>query len=153
MKSILALNCGSSSLKFKLTKFYQEKKSKSDGQSVIAQIIACPEAVPPGATVLTATRNGYGKRTALTEYPTHRRGGQGVISIQVTERNGPVVGSCIVGEGDEVMLITSGGTLIRTRSAEISTIGRNTQGVRLIEPGEGQHLAGMEKIAEAEEEG
>ncbi len=120
-------------------------------QSVIALIIAGADE-PAEATVLTATRNGYGKRTALTEYTPHHRGGQGMISIQVSERNGPVVGACIVAPEDQAMLITSGGTLIRTRVKEISVVGRNTQGVRLIGLDEGGYLAGLERIAEADEE-
>src|SRR5690606_28649142 len=115
-------------------------------------LIIAGKGINESASVLTVTQNGYGKRTKLSEYPTHRRGGQGVISIQVTERNGPVVGACLVDEGDEVMLISDGGTLIRTRVKEISVIGRNTQGVRLIEMGEGEKLAGIEKIEESEEE-
>ncbi|GAB4510000.1 MAG: DNA gyrase subunit A [Sulfuricaulis sp.] len=121
-------------------------------QSVIALIIACPDAVSTATTVLTATKNGYGKRTPLEDYPKHRRGGQGVISIQVNERNGPVVSACVVGDEDQAMLITSGGTMIRTRVKEVSTVGRNTQGVRLIETEEGEHLAGLERVAESEEE-
>ncbi len=120
-------------------------------QSVIALIIAAPDEVAEAA-VLTATRNGYGKRTPLAEYTKHRRGGQGMISIQVSTRNGPVVGACIVAPEDQAMLITSGGTLIRTRVKEISVVGRNTQGVHLIDLGEGEHLAGLERIAEADEE-
>ena len=121
-------------------------------QSVIALIIACPDAVSGATTVLTATKNGYGKRTPLADYPKHRRGGQGVISIQVNERNGPVVSACVVGDEDQAMLITSGGTLIRTRVKEISIVGRNTQGVTLIGLEEGEHLAGLERVAESEEE-
>ncbi|KPL27280.1 MAG: DNA gyrase subunit A [Acidithiobacillales bacterium SM1_46] len=121
-------------------------------QSVIAQIIACPEGASETAAVLTATRNGYGKRTPLVDYPKHHRGGQGVISIQVTERNGPVVGACIVEEEDEVMLISSGGVLIRTRVKEISVVGRNTQGVNVMEMSVEEHLVGMEKVAESEGE-
>ena len=119
-------------------------------QSVIALIIAASGQTAE-ATVLTATRNGYGKRTALTEYTKHRRGGQGMISIQVSARNGAVVGACIVAPEDQAMLITSGGTLIRTRVKEISVVGRNTQGVHLIDLGEREHLAGLERIAEADE--
>ena len=119
-------------------------------QSVIALIIAASDQTAE-ATVLTATRNGYGKRTPLTEYTKHRRGGQGMISIQVSTRNGAVVGACIVAPEDQAMLITSGGTLIRTRVKEISIVGRNTQGVHLIDLGDGEHLAGLERIAEADE--
>ena len=121
-------------------------------QSVIALIIACPDAVSAVTTVLTATKNGYGKRTPLEDYPKHRRGGQGVISIQVSERNGAVVSACVVGDEDQAMLITSGGTMIRTRVKEISIVGRNTQGVRLIGTEEGEHLAGLERVAESEDE-
>jgi DNA gyrase subunit A len=123
-----------------------------EGQSVIAQIIACPEGASETAAVLTATRNGYGKRTPLVDYPKHHRGGHGVISIQVIERNGPVVGACIVEEEDEVMLISSGGVLIRTRVKEISVVGRNTQGVNVMEMSAEEHLVGMEKVAESEGE-
>ncbi|MBI3546199.1 MAG: DNA gyrase subunit A [Gammaproteobacteria bacterium] len=124
----------------------------NENQSMIALIIVCPESVNAAATVLTATKHGYGKRTDLTDYPKHRRGGQGVISIQVTERNGPVVSACVVADEDQAMLITSGGTLIRTPVKDISVVGRNTQGVRLIGLEEGEHLAGLEKVAESEEE-
>jgi DNA gyrase subunit A len=96
------------------------------GQKVIALII-----VDEGS-VLTATENGYGKRTLVSDYPSHGRGGQGVISIQGSERNGDVVGAVLVEDEDEIMLISNGGTLVRTRINEISTMGRNTQGVRLI---------------------
>ncbi len=123
-----------------------------EGQAVIALIITCPDATGETATVLTATKNGYGKRTPLADYPKHRRGGQGVISIQVNERNGTVVSACVVNDEDQAMLITSGGTLIRTRVKEISTVGRNTQGVRLIGLEEGEHLAGLEKVAESEDD-
>jgi DNA gyrase subunit A len=75
-----------------------------------------------------------------------------VISIQASERNGTVVGACLVGEGDQVMMITSGGIMIRTRVKEISEVGRNTQGVRLIEPDAGEFLAGIEKVVESEED-
>ncbi|MFL6653782.1 MAG: DNA gyrase subunit A [Sulfurifustis sp.] len=122
-----------------------------EGQKVVSLIIVDKNGAGETATVLTATRNGYGKRTLLTEYPAHRRGGQGVISIQASERNGPVLSACIVDQDDEVMLITDGGTLIRTRVKEISVIGRNTQGVRLIELSGEEHLAGLEKVLESDE--
>ena len=123
-----------------------------DAQAVVSLIIVDKGAAAESLTVLTATRNGYGKRSGLAEYPVHRRGGQGVISIQGSERNGEVLGACLVDTADEVMLITDGGTLIRTRVKEISVIGRNTQGVRLIELSEAERLAGLEKVAETEEE-
>jgi len=115
-----------------------------EGQKVIALIIAAEGAV------LTTTENGYGKRTLVSEYPVQARGGQGVISIQTSERNGNVVGAALVSEEDEVMLITDGGTLIRTAAKGISVQGRNTQGVRLISLGENEKLAGIEPIAEPE---
>ncbi|MDX1487464.1 MAG: DNA gyrase C-terminal beta-propeller domain-containing protein, partial [Acidiferrobacterales bacterium] len=119
------------------------------GQSVISSIIAGADI--GDATVLTATKNGYGKRTLLTDYPRHRRGGQGVISIQVNKRNGPAIGTCLTTGEDEVMLITNAGKLIRTRTREISIVGRNTQGVHLIDLGPGESLAGLEKVAESPE--
>ncbi|MDH5325792.1 MAG: DNA gyrase subunit A [Gammaproteobacteria bacterium] len=119
-----------------------------DEQKVISLIIG------DVGTVLTGTENGYGKRTAVDNYPVQGRGGQGVVSIQVNERNGQVVGAVLVNDDDETMLISSGGTLIRTRVAEISVQGRNTQGVRLIGLGEGEKLVGLERIVdERDEEG
>jgi DNA gyrase subunit A len=98
--------------------------------------------------VLTATENGFGKRTALGEYPRHGRGGQGVISIQTSERNGKVVGAVLVEDTDEVMLISTGGVLIRTSVAQIREMGRSTQGVTLIALSDGEKLAGIERIEE-----
>ncbi len=109
-------------------------------QKVISLIIATE------GDILTATENGYGKRTAIADYPRHGRGGQGVISIQTTARNGDVTGAELVGAEDEVMLITTSGTLVRTRVDEISIMGRNTQGVKLISLGEGEKLSGIERI-------
>lgn len=116
------------------------------GQKVISLIIASQ------GDVLTATENGYGKRTPIDEYPRHGRGGQGVISIQTTERNGPVVGAELVQPGDEVMLITTSGTLVRTPVDDISVMGRNTQGVRLISLGQGEKLSGIERIVNMQDE-
>ena len=105
--------------------------------------------VPQGeGAILTATANGYGKRTAQDEYPTKSRATLGVISIQVSERNGKVVGAIQVDEQDEIMLITNGGTLVRTRVSEVSIIGRNTAGVRLIRTMEGEEVVSLERIAE-----
>jgi DNA gyrase subunit A len=115
-----------------------------DGQRVIALIIADEHAV------LTATENGFGKRSLVSDYPVHGRGGQGVISIQTTERNGEVVGAVLVSDEDEVMLITDGGTLIRTAANGISVLGRNTQGVKLISLDEQEKLVGLERIEEPE---
>jgi DNA gyrase subunit A len=96
--------------------------------------------------ILTATENGYGKRTALSEYRISGRGGQGVISIQVTERNGKVVSAILVNPDDEVMLISDKGTLVRVPVEEISLIGRNTQGVRLIQLSDDEVLVSLERI-------
>ena len=112
-------------------------------QYVISLVVVAPE-----GAILTATEQGYGKRTLVDEYRQTGRGGQGVISIQVNERNGQVVGACQVVDNDEVMLITNGGTMVRTRVNEISIVGRNTQGVILIRLDEGEQLAGLQAIAE-----
>jgi len=114
------------------------------GQQVISLINVT------GGDVLTVTEQGYGKRTAIEDYPTHGRGGQGVISIQTNERNGAVVGAVQVSSDNEIMLISDNGTLVRTRVAEISCLGRNTQGVRLIKLSKGENLIGVEKIVDVE---
>jgi DNA gyrase subunit A len=101
--------------------------------------------------VLTATENGYGKRTPIAEYSRHGRGGQGIIAIETSERNGKVVAAQLVTEGDEIMLITTGGVLIRTRVKEIRQMSRATQGVTLINLDEGERLTGLEKIVEADD--
>ncbi len=115
-----------------------------EGQRVVCMLAAKDES----RAVLTATTNGYGKRTAMSEYPRHGRGGQGVIAIQVSERNGPVIGAVLVDEHDQVMLISTGGVLIRTAVAQIREMGRSTQGVTLISLDAGEKLAGMERIEE-----
>ena len=102
--------------------------------------------------LLSATENGYGKRTAIEDFPLQGRGGQGVIAIQTTERNGRTVGAIQVAEEDEVMLISSGGTLVRTPVSDISVIGRNTQGVALIRLEDGQRLVGLARIESVEDD-
>ncbi|WP_318440926.1 DNA topoisomerase (ATP-hydrolyzing) subunit A [Photobacterium leiognathi] len=102
--------------------------------------------------VLTVTENGYGKRTELAEYPAKSRATQGVVSIKVSERNGSVVGAVQAEDGDEFMMITNGGTLVRTRVAEVSRVGRNTQGVTLIRTAEDEQVVGLQRIDEPEEE-
>ncbi len=119
-----------------------------EGQKVISMLVADNET----QTVLTATENGFGKRTAIAEYTRHGRGTQGMIAIQTTERNGKVVGAVLVGDEDEIMLISTGGVLIRTSVKQIREMGRSTQGVRLIDLDEGTKLAGVERVAEKEEE-
>lgn len=116
----------------------------AEGQKVISLIIVENNE----STILTATENGYGKRTAVEDYPQKSRGGVGVISIQVSERNGAVVGAVAVENEDEIMLISDQGTLIRTPVGDISIFGRNTQGVRLVNLNEDEHLAGLERIVD-----
>jgi DNA gyrase subunit A len=118
-----------------------------NGDKVVSLIVPRGE-----GAILTATENGYGKRTALTEYPTKSRGTQGVRSIKVDERNGKVIDAIQVEDTDQIMLITNGGTLVRTRVAEVSIIGRNTGGVRLIRTGEDETVVGLQRIAESDEE-
>jgi DNA gyrase subunit A len=113
------------------------------GQKVISLII-----VDKDSTILTATDHGYGKRTPVSDYVVKGRGGVGVISIQTTERNGKVVGAVSVNDDDEIMLISNQGTLIRTPVADVSVMGRNTQGVRLVTLGEGENLASIERIVD-----
>ncbi|MBK1820368.1 DNA gyrase subunit A [Burkholderia orbicola] len=118
-----------------------------DGQQVIAMLVAGSEE----QTVLTATENGYGKRTPITEYTRHGRGTKGMIAIQTSERNGKVVAATLVDAEDQIMLITTAGVLIRTRVSEVREMGRATQGVTLISLDEGTKLSGLQQIAEAEE--
>jgi DNA gyrase subunit A len=112
-------------------------------------------AIQDEGRILTVTENGYGKRTNVDEYPLHRRGGQGVISIQCSDRNGSVVGAVQVADDDQIMLITDAGTLVRTRVEEVSVLSRNTQGVTLINVGEQEKVIGIERIeilAESQED-
>ena len=102
--------------------------------------------------ILTATQNGYGKRTKLEEYPTKSRNTKGVISIKVSERNGKVVAATQVVDTDQIMLITDAGTLVRTRVSEVSIVGRNTQGVRLIRTSENEHVVSLERICDVDNE-
>ncbi|KVT54596.1 DNA gyrase subunit A [Burkholderia ubonensis] len=118
-----------------------------DGQQVIAMLVAGSEE----QSVLTATENGYGKRTPITEYTRHGRGTKGMIAIQTSERNGKVVAATLVDAEDQIMLITTAGVLIRTRVSEIREMGRATQGVTLISLDEGTKLSGLQQIAEAED--
>jgi DNA gyrase subunit A len=117
-----------------------------EGQQVIALLVAENEQ----QSVLTATENGYGKRTPITEYTRHGRGTKGMIAIQTSERNGKVVAATLVEAADEIMLITTGGVLIRTRVAEIREMGRATQGVTLIAVEDGTKLSGLQRILESD---
>jgi DNA gyrase subunit A len=116
-----------------------------EGQRVIALLVAESEQ----QSVLTATQNGYGKRTPISEYTRHGRGTKGMIAIQTSERNGKVVAATLVEPNDEIMLITTTGILIRTRVAEIREMGRATQGVTLISVGDGGKLSGVQKVVES----
>jgi DNA gyrase subunit A len=117
------------------------------GQELISLIVV------GDGLVLTASANGYGKLTPLEDFPQHGRGGQGVIALQTTERNGEMVAALQVNSDHELMLISSTGTLVRTPVGEISIVGRNTQGVRLIRLGEGERLTGVERIDSLPEDG
>ena len=118
------------------------------GQRVISMLVAEDEQ----QSVLTATENGFGKRTPIVEYTRHGRGTKGMIAIQQSERNGQVVAAALVRPDDEVMLISTGGVLIRTLVKSIREMGRSTQGVTLINLGDGEKLAGLERVVEREEE-
>jgi DNA gyrase subunit A len=101
--------------------------------------------------VLVASENGYGKRTAIEDFPVYGRGGQGVIGIQASDRNGQIVGAVQVTENEEMMLISNQGTLVRSKVSEVSILGRNTQGVRLIRLRNEELLTGLERVDEPEE--
>jgi DNA gyrase subunit A len=131
----------------------------AQGQEVIAMLVAPSEAdaqllAVEGSlpSVLTATENGYGKRTPLAEYTRHGRGTKGMIAIQTSDRNGKLVAASLVTEDDQIMLITTGGILVRTRIAEIREMGRSTQGVTLINVDSGTVLSGLQRIAESEDD-
>ncbi|MCC5886651.1 MAG: DNA gyrase subunit A, partial [Gammaproteobacteria bacterium] len=115
------------------------------------RVIACiiPDA---DGEILTASEHGYGKRTAVDEFPLRGRGGQGVIAMRTSTRNGAVVGAAQVAPGEEIMLISNQGTLVRTRVDEVPLLSRATQGVRLINLRDGEHLVGLERIAESDAE-
>jgi DNA gyrase subunit A len=120
-----------------------------DAQRVISMLVAENEQ----QTVLTATENGFGKRTPIIEYTRHGRGTQGMIAIQTSERNGAVVGALLVNETDEIILVSTGGVLIRTKVDQVREMGRSTQGVALISLDPGTKLAGIERVLETEEIG
>jgi DNA gyrase subunit A len=117
-----------------------------ENDSVVSLIVPSNE-----GDILTVTQNGFGKRTNLDEYPAKSRATQGVVSIKVTERNGSVVGAVQAEEGDEFMMITDAGTLVRTRVAEVSQVGRNTQGVTLIRTAEDENVVALQRIDEVDE--
>jgi len=110
--------------------------------------VVAMEDLQEGATILTVTENGYGKRTRTEEYRRQSRGGKGILTIKTSLRNGPVVASYQVTQSDQVMIITEHGKIIRMKVADISVIGRNTQGVKLIDLGEGERVVGVAKLME-----
>jgi len=120
--------------------------SLQEDQEIIALLIGTE------GSVLNITENGFGKRTAISEFTRHHRGGQGVIAIQTSERNGAVVAAVLVGDNDEIMLITDAGVLVRTRVEEIRELGRNTQGVTMIKLGPGEKVVGVDRIPYLEDE-
>jgi len=118
-----------------------------EGDEVVAV-----DLVEPGATLLAVSANGYGKRTEMDEYRLTRRGGKGIITMKTTEKTGKVVGVRMVTDEDQIMLVTSGGKVIRLRVSEIRVIGRNTQGVRLIGLEEGERVVSVARLAERDDE-
>ncbi|QSX35215.1 DNA topoisomerase (ATP-hydrolyzing) subunit A [Shewanella avicenniae] len=119
-----------------------------DGQKVVSLIV--PKSEDP---ILTVTENGYGKRTAIDEYPSKSRATKGVVSIKVSDRNGPVVGAVQAAENDEIMLISDKGTLVRTPVSGVSLIGRNTQGVTIIRTADDERVVGLQRIDEIQSNG
>ncbi|MDQ8934776.1 DNA gyrase subunit A [Acinetobacter rudis] len=132
----------------------QELESEDDEQSdstLVSRIVSLV-VVPETGEVLCACANGYGKRTPVDDFPTKKRGGKGVIAIKTSERNGELIGAVSIDESKELMLISDGGTLVRTRAAEVATTGRNAQGVRLIRLGQEEILVGVVSIEAVEDE-
>ena len=118
-----------------------------EGETLISLIIPGEEGY-----VLSVSENGFGKRTKMDDFPVHNRGGQGVIAMSTSDRNGQLVGAVPAYVGDEIMLISNKGTLVRTRTDEISVLGRNTQGVKLISVADDEQLIGVERVEEPDEE-
>ena len=123
----------------------------SSDSALISRIVSLV-VVPETGEVLCASANGYGKRTPVDDFPTKKRGGKGVIAIKTSERNGELVCAVAIDESKELMLISDGGTLVRTRASEVAQTGRNAQGVRLIRLGENETLVGVEAIEAVEED-
>ncbi|MBY6062980.1 DNA topoisomerase (ATP-hydrolyzing) subunit A [Pseudidiomarina sediminum] len=122
-----------------------------EGQKVVSLIV--PQTIEDEMpAILTVTENGYGKRTPITDYPAKSRATKGVVSIKVSERNGAVVGAMEVLDNNQIMLISNKGTLVRTRVNEVSTVGRNTQGVRLIRTADDEQVVGLQRIDEIDED-
>lgn len=129
-----------------------DSDDEDNSDSALISRIVSLVVVPETGEVLCASANGYGKRTPVDDFPTKKRGGKGVIAIKTSERNGELVGAVAIDESKELMLISDGGTLVRTRASEVAQTGRNAQGVRLIRLGENETLVGVEAIEAVEEE-
>jgi DNA gyrase subunit A len=117
-----------------------------------ADVVVGAEVVSTGSFMLTVTEHGFGKRTEESGYRSQRRGGKGVIDIKTTKRNGPVIGARQVSNDDEVMIITSGGIMIRSSVGDVRPIGRNTQGVRLIDLGDEDRVVALARLEETKED-
>ncbi|UNT62635.1 DNA gyrase subunit A [Acinetobacter towneri] len=129
-----------------------DSDDEDNSDSALISRIVSLVVVPETGEVLCASANGYGKRTPVDDFPTKKRGGKGVIAIKTSERNGELVGAVAIDESKELMLISDGGTLVRTRASEVAQTGRNAQGVRLIRLGENETLVGVEAIEAVEED-
>lgn len=129
-----------------------DSDDEDSSDSALTSRVVSLVVVPETGEVLCASANGYGKRTPVDDFPTKKRGGKGVIAIKTSERNGELVGAVAIDESKELMLISDGGTLVRTRASEVAQTGRNAQGVRLIRLGENETLVGVEAIEAVEEE-
>jgi DNA gyrase subunit A len=129
-----------------------ETDDEDGSDSALISRIVSLVVVPETGEVLCACANGYGKRTPVGEFPTKKRGGKGVIAIKTSERNGELVGAVSIDESKELMLISDGGTMVRTRASEVATTGRNAQGVRLIRLGNEELLVGVVSVEAVEED-
>ncbi|MEB6563912.1 DNA gyrase subunit A [Acinetobacter towneri] len=129
-----------------------DSDDEDNSDSALISRIVSLVVVPETGEVLCASANGYGKRTPVDDFPTKKRGGKGVIAIKTSERNGELVGAVAIDESKELMLISDGGTLVRTRASEVAQTGRNAQGVRLIRLAEDEKLVGVEAIEAVEDE-
>lgn len=129
-----------------------ESDDEAGSDSVLVSRIVSLVVVPETGEVLCASEYGYGKRTPVGDFPTKKRGGKGVIAIKTSERNGELVGAVSIDESKELMLISDGGTLVRTRASEVATTGRNAQGVRLIRLGQQEVLVGVVSVEAVEED-
>ncbi len=148
MRVALAVTAAEDEVELDVTDADDEDGSESNVVSRIVSLVVVPET----GEVLCACANGYGKRTPVGDFPTKKRGGKGVIAIKTSERNGELVGAVSIDESKELMLISDGGTLVRTRASEVATTGRNAQGVRLIRLGESETLVGVVSVEAVEED-